>query len=253
MGKPAEKNEVAATNVAVANPFDMSVPAYIRQGQPARGSESVAPEDVQIPRLEVTQDLSPIVKSGDAAAGQLYNSVTGEIYGQSALFVPIIFAKQFLVWKDRKQGGGFMGAYPSPAEAQARVNEAVDDGENARFITIVPTPIHFGLLLRPSGDKMKMVEMAISMPRSKEKISKRLNSMVQLAECDRFARVYEIGATEASSQGGEYYNFDVRPHGWTPEEVYREAEKIYEKVIKSGGFVNVNHEGGQEQEEQTEF
>lgn len=242
----AEKPEASTNAVAEANRHE--VPAYIRQGA-GRGNESVSTEDIQIPRLEVTQDLSPIVKDGDAEAGQLYNSVTGEVYGDTVLFTPIIFMKQFLVWKDRKAGGGFLGAFPTPEAAQARVNEAVDAGDNARFITIVPTPIHYGLLLEPLGDgKHKMVEVAISMPRSKEKISKRFNSMVQLAEGDRFSRVYQIGAVEASSQGGDYYNFDVKPHGWAPEDVYRAAEKIYEKVIKAGGGLNVNHEGAQEQE-----
>ena len=240
----AEKPE-ATTAVAETSKYE--VPAYIRQGA-GRGNESVSTEDIQIPRLEVTQDLSPIVKDGDAEAGQLYNSVTGEVYGDTVLFTPIIFMKQYLVWKDRKAGGGFLGAFSSPEAAQARVNEAINAGDNARFISIVPTPIHYGLLLEPHGEgKFKMVEVAISMPRSKEKISKRFNSMVQLAEGDRFSRVYQVGAVEASSQAGDYYNFDIKPHGWAPEEVYRAAEKIYEKVVKAGG-INVNHEGAQEQE-----
>lgn len=236
----AEKSETTAMVEQHA------VPAYIKNSGTARGSESVTSEDIQIPRLEVAQDLSAIVKSGDAKPGDLYNSVTGEVYPDGVNFVPIMFTKQYLVWKDRKAGGGFLGAYATPELAQARIAEAVDAGENSRVLAIVPTPIHYGLVVQEIEEgKFKMVEAAMSMPRSKEKISKRFNSMVQLAEGDRFSRMYSVGSVEASSQGGDYHNLDIRPNGWAPEQVYLAAEKIYEKVIKTG--INVNHEGGDEE------
>lgn len=242
------KSAAPAVENAVILP-QVEVPDYIRRDS-ARGNESVTTEDIQIPRLELVQDLSPILKTNDAAApGLLYNSVTEEIYGSTVLFVPIVFNKQYLVWKDRKQGGGFMGAFKTPGEAQARVNEAAEQGENPRFISIIPTPIHYGLLLQQlAGGGIRMTEIAISMPRSKEKISKRLNSMVQLGEGDRFSRVYAIGSAAASSQAGDYYNFDIRPHGWTPKDVYLAAENIYNKVTAAGGIVNVSHEGEQHEE-----
>lgn len=242
MAKAATKPEMSVV------PQESQVPAYIKKG-PARGNEGVAVEDIQIPRLEIVQDLSPILKTNDEAeSGMLYNSVTEEIYGHQVTFVPILFNKQFIVWKDRKQGGGFRGAFKTPQEAQARVNEAVAEGDNPKHLTITPTPIHYGLLLLDDGRK---IEIVISMPRSKEKVSKRFNSMIQLAEGDRFARSYTVGTADAKSPGGDYYNFAISPQGWTPEDVYRAAEKIYERV--AGQMINVAHGEEESVEPEAEY
>src|SRR5574337_276266 len=118
MSKTATKTvemPVEAVNNTAVTMFDGgdlavggAMPDYIAKDS-ARGNESMAADDIQIPRLEITQDLTPMVKAGDADVGQLYNSVTEELYGQRALFVPVMFIKQYLVWKERKAGGGFRG------------------------------------------------------------------------------------------------------------------------------------------------
>src|SRR5688572_12124300 len=108
------RDESAAKAVATQN---ANLPAYIKQNQQARGSENVDMGDVAIPRIEIVQMLSPCLKKNDAAyiegaeAGMLYNSVTRELYGHKVDVIPVYFKKQWLVWKDRKAGGGFGGAY----------------------------------------------------------------------------------------------------------------------------------------------
>lgn len=62
-------------------------PDHIKAGN--RGSENVGTEDLVIPRLEVIQALSPIVKPNDPAynaearPGQLMNSVTKREIGRA--------------------------------------------------------------------------------------------------------------------------------------------------------------------------
>lgn len=207
-----------------------------------RGNEAVGAEDVQIPRLEVTQDLTPMVKAGGADVGQLYNSVTSEIYGERVLFVPVMFIKQFLVWKDRKAGGGFMGAFLTQADAQARIHEAVDAGENARALSIAETPTHIGyLIVGGSPDNPKLMQVAISMPRSKIKVSKRLNAMVQMTGGDRFARVYEVSTVMEQKNQDTFYNFNFTPKAWTPRIIYEKAAEMY-RQINNATVINVAHE-----------
>lgn len=43
----------------------------------------INPDDLQVPRLKVMQALSREVTEGDAAVGELVNSITGEVYGES--------------------------------------------------------------------------------------------------------------------------------------------------------------------------
>lgn len=245
--KPATKETTQEQTTAVAAAFDFGVattggemPDWMERGN--RGNENVTTDDVQIPRLEVTQDLTPLVKSGDADVGQLYNSVTNEIYGERALFVPVMFIKQYLVWKDRKAGGGFRGAFMTQQEAQDRIQEAVDEGDNPRALSIAETPTHIGLLVTGgTADVPKLMQIAISMPRSKIKISKRLNAMVQMTGGDRFARVYEVSVVPETSQQGTFFNFQFTPKAWTPRAIYEQAAEMYKRV-NNGVVINVAHE-----------
>ena len=110
------------------------VPDYIKQGQ-TRGSENVTTEDLVIPRLEIAQALSPCIDKTDSAfiegcePGMLFNSVTRELYGESVIFVPVLFKPEYLLWRDRKKGGGFGGSYDTKAEALAEI-EDLDDPDN---------------------------------------------------------------------------------------------------------------------------
>ena len=107
----SKKNELATANageVVVSN----DLPEWLQGKGDARGAENVTTDDMIIPRIELVQALSPARKKSDAAyiegaeEGMLYNNVTRELYGEAVTVVPIYYTKQFLVWKDRKSGGG---------------------------------------------------------------------------------------------------------------------------------------------------
>lgn len=218
------------------------MPAYMSQDT-NRGSENVSVEDIAIPRLEIVQSLSPIRKEDpDALEGMLYNSVTHELYGHEVAFVPVMFIRQFLVWKDRKKGGGFRGAFPDYRSANNRIAETADEGENPADFMAIETPSHYGLLVvhPQSVENRRLEEVAISMPRSKMKVSKRFNALVQLAGGDRFSKMYSISTIEETNAvNQEYFNFNVTPMAWCPEAIYRRAEQIFEKI--KGAMININH------------
>ena len=124
------KNQMAVKEESAMVMVQDDVPDYIKNEQ--RGSENVGQEDIVIPRLEIVQALSPAMKEGDpgyipeARAGMLMHSVTKQLYGKEVVVIPVIYMKQHLVWKARKdkQGkaleGGFFGAYNSEQEARER-------------------------------------------------------------------------------------------------------------------------------------
>ncbi len=124
------------------------IPEFLKKGS-QRGAENVTSDDVIIPRVELIQALSPARKKNDpgyiegADEGMLFNNVTRELYGPELIVVPVFYTKQYLVWKDRKQGGGtngFRGAFNSKAEAEAAIAELAEDG-----LEVVDTAQHFVL------------------------------------------------------------------------------------------------------------
>lgn len=230
----AKKNEIATTeqsNTSLA--VSDSMPDFLREKQgSARGQENVGAEDLVIPRLEVVQDLSPARKKSDpnyiegAEEGMLYNNVTRELYGKSVLVVPVGFVKEWLIWKDREKGGGFRGAFPSQAEAEA-ARDGLEDGDDCE---VIDTNQQFCLLIKEDGTAEEIV---VSMAKSKAKVSRKWNSLIRLANGDSFSRVYRLSAVEdKNNKNQSFYNFGVAQAGFPSEQVYRRAEKMYEAIVK---------------------
>lgn len=227
--------------------FPTERPDYLpKDGDTGRGQENVGIEDLSIPRISIIQALSPQRKKNDpeyidgAEEGMIFNSVTNMLYGESILFVPCYFRKEWLIWKDKEAGGGFNGAFPSEEAAKTEweeqgygdITHKDDNGNNVHSYEIVETAQHFGLVVRPESTIENPIvdDAVISMSKSKMKANRQLNTMVKMNGGDRFSRVYEIKAVEVSGKKGEYYNFAVHPKGFVSEALYCLGEKMYDAV-----------------------
>lgn len=235
----ATKKTKVAVQQAQELAFSNEVPDYIKMDS-ARGSEEVRSADMVLPRLEIVQALSPIKEvNEDAKEGYLFNSVTQEVIGDIAYFVPVYFRMEYLVWKDQDQGGGFFGSFNSQSEAEARRNQAIAEGENPDYIEIVDTPVQYGLRITP--DLSVCEQIVISMAKTKAKVSRKWNAMIQIAGGDRFSRVYKLTTfRDENSKGQKFFNYVVQPAGFTPKAAYEQAERLYE-VLKTQDF-RVAHE-----------
>jgi hypothetical protein len=192
--------------------------------------------------------LSPQRKKNDpeyiegAEEGLLFNTVTGELYGSSILFVPVYFRKEWCIWKLQAAGGGFEGAYETEAEAMAefdRQGYAEDTfkkgDERICAHEIVDMGQHFGIVVHDNG---KLEDIVISMSKSKMKVSRQFNTIVKMAGGDRFSRIYKIGVVEDENGAGQkYFNLSVAAKGYVSESTYRAAERMYEAI--SSGEKNV--------------
>jgi hypothetical protein len=223
----AESAQAVATSKADA------LPAYMNKSGKDRGSEHVAMEDLVVPRIEIVQALSPCLKKNDAAyiegaeVGMLFNSVTRELYGFKVPVIPVHFKKQWLVWKDRKKGGGgFGGAYDTVQDANERIKQE-DPAEQALWAP-QDTAQQLVLVIKPDGDTE---EALVSMARTKLKVSKNWNSLIRLNGFDRFSRFYILfSVDEMNANGDDYKNFAIANGGYPTELHYKKAEALYEAV-----------------------
>lgn len=264
----AKQQKVEAKN-AVATADDQSnlmimdqgqMPDHIRKGE-GRGNESVGQDDIVIPRLELVQGLSPAVKEGDAGyiegakPGMLMNSVTKQLYGKEVFVVPVIYMKQWLVWRKRKFAdekgreqtteGGFFGSFNTEHEANDRMAAEVSLGIDPRSIEVIDTPQHLCLLINFNTGAVE--ELMVSMPRTKAKVSRQWNSMIRLAGGDRFSRVYRVTSSLEKKNGNDYYNFVIAQSGFPAPVLYKQAEKLYEQMI-NGRAVTMDVTGFAESE-----
>lgn len=234
--KPAAR---PSTAVATARPTsivkrDENMPAYIKTGA-GRGNENVTTSDMVIPRLEIAQLLSPCLKESKpefidgCREGDVFNTVTRGIYPRETgvMVIPILYKKEYLVWKDRKEGGGFRGSYPTIDEANSRIAGEQD----AAFLTAAETGQQLVLVVNEDGTTDESMLAMVSMSRTKLKVSKNWNSLIRMGGGDRFSRVYRLITTdEQNNNGDEYKNFQVVPAGFPEEDAYQLAETIYTSV-----------------------
>ena len=237
---------MAKNQVAVKEEFQLmsdTLPDYMKQGN--RGAENVGTEDMIVPRIELIQALSPVRKKSDPAyidgaeEGMLYNNVTRALYGTEVTVIPVYYTKQFLVWKDRKLGGGgsngFRGAFATEAAARDAIAQLAEDG-----LEVADTAQHF-VLVRNGEDWQEAV---VSMSKSKIKVSKRWNSLMRLTNTDSFSRAYKLSATvETNARNESYFNFNITALGFIPRDLYERAEKLYETVRTGGVKVSNDYEG----------
>lgn len=214
-------------------------------GNQERGSEEVTISDLTIPRLSMIQDLSPQRKANKAEyiegaeEGMMFNTVTNQLYVDPVLFVPVYFRLEWVIWKNRDAGGGFVGAYATQEEAVAALaahsaaGQTTDKGEPV--LEIQDTAQHFGLLLDPNSpaEDPRADEIVISMSRSQLKPSRQFNSQIKMAGGDRWERLYRFSPVVTEGQKGDYYNWKVEQLGFVSEGVYAKAESLYE-AVKSG-------------------
>jgi hypothetical protein len=236
------KNQVAVkeeTFELVTN----EIPDFLKQGN--RGAENVGTDDMIIPRIELIQALSPVRKKSDASyiegaeEGMLYNNVTRALYGTEVTVIPVYYTKQFLVWKDRKAGGGgsngFRGAFATKELADRAIADLAEEA-----LEVSDTAQHF-VLVR-NGDDWQ--EAVISMAKSKIKVSKRWNSLMRLTNTDSFSRAYKLSATtETNARNESYFNFNVAALGFVNKELYERAEKLYETIRAGGVKVSNDYDG----------
>lgn len=217
------------------------VPAYIQQGS-NRGSENVTNDDLQLPRIDVLQALSPQInkkKVDDyiegAEQGMLFNTLTGELYEDGISFTPITFAKRYLVWVDREKdsNGGLRGVFDTNEEAES----FLADQSDADKLEIVPTAEH--LVLLDDGE-----EVILSMAKSKMKVSRKFNSLVRLNGGDRFSRRYRLTSVDDEGPKGDFQNLKISnaDPGFPTEDVYKKALGLYEAINAGARQASGNYE-----------
>lgn len=217
---------------------DDKLPSYMKQDS-NRGSENVTSQDVMLPRIDIIQDMSPQHKKSKpeyiegAEVGMLFNTLTEELYPDGIHVVPIYFEKLYLAWVDRDSGGGLIGIFTDPTEAQ-QAAEA-----NEKLAEAIETPTHVVLLVDADGNPVG--EATIPMSKSKMKVSRTWNSLVRINGGDRFTRQYRIIVVDDKSDKGEYYNYKVQLEGFATELAYEQAEDLYESIASGATTIRADY------------
>ncbi len=204
-----------------------------------RGSEGVSTSDLVIPRIEIIQDLSPQRRKTEpeyipgAEEGMMFNTVTKELY-PDLIFVPVLFRKEFIIWKNRKKGGGFMGSFETMGAAESALSKLDNPSDkDGPLYEIQDTHQNFCLVLKAESTAEDPVvdEVVLSFSKSKMKIGRQLNSIIKMRGGDRWSSAYKLEVVAATNKNGDsFFNYKVTPIGYVSPATAALAERMYEEV-----------------------
>jgi len=208
------------------------VPAHVIKGT-GLGNEEVGKDHLQTPRVKLLQQLSNEVDKNhseyleEAIPGDFINSVTKENYGTELYVLNIKFTEDFVVWKKREIGGGLIGNFKSLAEATDYLNDQSLDIDQH---DIIQTQSHLLMRKDPKTGSLG-IPFIMDFASSKLRVSRSWNSQIQTKGGDRFASLWKMKSVQTANKAGQkFMNLGVEFEGWTTEEDYIEAKKLYEAL-----------------------
>lgn len=206
-----------------------------------KGAENIGAEDMAISFLTILQALSPQVTDGRGTVGQLYDTVSGEVYDRVTV-IPCGFNKAWVEWIPRDQGGGFVCQHPTDqllaeSHRDEKNNDVLKNGNH-----LVQTAYHYCLLIKPSGDVKRVV---VGMTRTQLKKSRKWNTVMRELRLPigkdgkfmappTFAYTYELTTeNETNKRGQTYRNFSLGdPALIQDRELYLAARGFHDEVSR---------------------
>lgn len=215
-----------------------TIPEHLKQyiGDKS-GSEGVGQDDIIIPRLGLAQagmsaqlkkhheSFIPGLKEGD-----LFNTLTREVYGETVVVVPLMFNKQYIKFKSMKDGGGVVQMYASKADvppAELEFNPLVNEGKPlvTEFKNRVCLIIH-------QDRKPELV--IVSFKSSGLKEARYWNSLITSTNLPAFARSYELKSTVKIDGDKSWNILKVSPLEFVPEDFFNAAKAYFDQLQDKG-------------------
>lgn len=236
------------------------MPDYIR-GKAGQGVVGWKPEDLIIPRLDLMQDGSPKVVDGDQESGEFVHNVTEESFGPSVDIIPLIAKRQYMLWKPRHEGGGILaraddGIHWVPANKSFEVMphkglkkkvvwttaKTVDQSGLAAWGSMdpddpdsPPAANEMATIVFLIKDKPNIGPVVASLQRGSLGVGKKFVQRLMFDEVPTCGRIWTMEAVAAqNAEGQSFWSYKFSPAGWTPKELFEQAEKLQKRFLELG-------------------
>jgi len=217
------------------------------------GLENVTSEDLALPFLKVLSRQDPILDDLDAKAGDIYNTVTSQVYSgkEGVLVIPCAFQKRFIQWAPRGGGSGAPLGIFGPSETRPATERSNED--NKDYVVggtgdyIEQTAQHYVLLLSKEGTERALVAMkSTQLKKSRKWMSMILSRQMQGKNGTpftppMFSHVYRLTTVSQENSKGSWHGWEVALEGKVQDINIYHAAKVFGESVDSGQ-VNVKHQ-----------
>lgn len=211
------------------------------------GLENLTAEDLTIPRLKILQALSPEVNKRDgkyienAAAGDITNTVTRELYTEEAgcLVIPVAYKRLFLEWQPREIGGGLVKQHldANILSQTTKDKTGSDMLENGNYIQTSAT--HYGLVVEGETYQQVMIPMSGTQLKKSRTWNSVMASIKLKSSSGKvftppvYSHKYKLTTVAESNDRGTWFGWNIELLGTlTEEEIFLyEAAKHFASTI----------------------
>lgn len=218
------------------------VPAHLKQFVGMTDSErEVGREDMLIPRLGVAQaGMSPQLKKqselyiADLEEGDLFNTVTNEIYGKTARVVPLFFFKNYIEFAPNM--GGVLGQYTTDDVPKDGLVWGRDEVDNS---PVPPRVTEFKNRMCLIDTATGYQPIVVSFKKGEVKFSDQWNSLIKFSRMNNglpaFGSSYMVTSKLKTKGQQSWYVKTVALEGFTEEATFNSA-KAYFDQLQNGGY-----------------
>lgn len=237
---------------------EMEIPEWLKGevGQ-QHGLENVDQSDLLLPRLGLCQALSPQRRKSDSSyieglnEGELFNTVTKEIYGEEIEIVALFFFKNRIKFNPIEEGGGIDcisingvdGGRICPDGCSACKFSVWGNGEtegDATNDSPLCTVYHNFMAFAMKDNS----PVAMSFKSTGLKVSKQFLASVRLTNMPMYARKYKITVKEMSSGQNHWFEKQINFIGFPTAEEYKNFEHQYKQLKAMNVQVDMSGEAG---------
>jgi hypothetical protein len=259
MKKPEPKQELARKPQGPVS----SVPAYLQRtvGQKAEGFEEMESGDMTLPRLAICQALTPQRQRSDPKyiqgleEGQIFNTITDEVYADSVKIVPLLFFKNRILFRDKDKGGGILCRSD---DCKTGVGEPGGDCHRCPFAQFGSARGGSGkgtacnefhnypaLVVGQDGSINPSGLVVLSFKSTSIPIAKNWNSKMRLRGTDMYGGVYEVSTALEKKSEGSWYSPVIKNAGFVTEATLHQAREAHKAMaeLRAAGRLRQDVEG----------
>jgi len=237
---------IAAKKKSEIAEFDASM----FEADAGRGMENMGQEDMALPFLKVLSGNDPVLDENEQARkGDIYNTVTGEVYkGKDGIrVIPCAYQRRFIQWAPRGSGTGAPVAIYEPQDERPKTERSSED--NKDYVAdgsgeyIEETHQHFVILLKEEGSSETAL---IAMKSTQLKKSRKWNSMMASRQMQgkngpftppRFSHIYNLKTIGEENSKGSWHGWEMSLEGPISDASLYSRAKAFADSISSGDVV----------------
>jgi hypothetical protein len=256
----------------------VDVPDWMKEYQ-GEGQQDINRDDILMPRLKLGQSMTPEVKDGLAKEGDFIHSITKEVLcaaGDILPIIPITYAKEYILWYDRKgpHGGGlaararrtpvvggivrYMWDKPNTVfedklegKIQVRYQTArfIDEDHLGDWGSQIPGDKESGPAATETHNYVVMLPtfnydmIALSLSRTANRKAKEFNSMLKMGTVPTYARIYKLASVPDQSGDNKFANYAFSGFELVrDQELFHKLRAMHESLKERGFNVDYSDE-----------